>query len=235
VYVNPVEEEAMRLRLLALFLSLCLSVALPGCSSKPTGANGSGDTSSSGATNPPDSAGSTKTLPPPVTPLVVPAGTELTVRLGQTVGSKISQPGQSFSATLARAVAVNGQAAIPQGTTASGTVVDAKALGHIAGGARLQLRLTSLSINGVNQPIKTVSLVRAIKGKGKRTGALAGGGAGFGALIGALAGGGRGAAVGAVAGAGAGAAGGTFTGNKEIVLPAESVPSFKLEQPLELK
>ena len=174
-------------------------------------------------------------LPPPVTPLVVPAGTELTARLGQTVGSKISQPGQSFSAIWARAVAVNGQTAIPQDTTASGRVVDAKALGHIAGGARLQLRLTSLSINLVNQPIKTVSLVRAIKGKGKRTGALAGGGAGFGALIGVLAGGGRGAAIGAVAGAGAGAAGGTFTGNKEIVLPAESVLSFKLEQPLELK
>jgi hypothetical protein len=225
----------MRLRWTALCLSLYLSLALLGCSSKPTGANGSGDTSSSSGTNPPDSAGSTKTPPPPLRPLLVPAGTELTVRLGQTLGSKISQTGQSFSATLARAVAVNGQTAIPQGTTASGTVVDAKALGHIAGGARLQLRLTSLSINGVNEPIKTVSLVRAIKGKGKRSGALAGGGAGFGALLGALAGGGRGAAIGAVAGAGAGAAGGTFTGNKEIVLPAESALSFKLEQPLELK
>jgi hypothetical protein len=180
MYVNPVAEEAMRLRLLALFLSLSLSVALPSCSRKPSGANDAGDTSSSGATNPPDSPASTKTLLRPVTPLVVPAGTELTVRLGQTVGSKISQPGQSFSATLARAAAVNGQLAIPPGTTASGTVVDAKALGHIAGG-------------------------------------------------------GRGAAIGAVAGAGAAAAGSTFTANQEIVLPAESVLSFKLEQPLELK
>jgi hypothetical protein len=235
VYANHVEEEAMRLRWTALFLSIYLSFALPGCSSKPTGANGSSDTSSSSATNPPDSAASTKTLPPPAKPLVVPAGTELTVRLGQTVGSKISQPGQPFSATLARAVEVNGQTAIPQGTTASGTVVDAKALGHIAGGARLQLRLTSLSINGVNEPIKTASLVRAIKGKGKRTGMMAGGGAGLGALLGALAGGGRGAAIGAAAGAGAGTAGGAFTGNKEIVLPAESALSFKLEQPLELQ
>jgi hypothetical protein len=235
VYAHAVEEEAMRVRLTALFLTMYLSFALSGCSSKPTGANGSGDTSSSNATNPPAPAASTETPPPPTTPLVVPAGTELTVRLGQTVGSKISQPGQSFSATLARAVEVNGQTAIPQGTSASGTVVDAKALGHIAGGARLQLRLTSLRINGVNEPIKTVSLVRAIKGKGKRTGMMAGGGAGFGALIGALAGGGKGAAIGAAAGAGAGAAGGSFTGNKEIVLPAESALSFKLEQPLELK
>jgi hypothetical protein len=224
----------MRLRLTALFLSICLSFALPGCSSKPTGANGSGDTSSSSAPNPPDSAASTA-QPPPLKALVVPAGTELTVRLGQSVGSKISQPGQSFSATLARAVEVSGQTAIPQGTTASGMVVDAKALGHLAGAARLQLTLTSLSINGVDEPIKTSSLVRAIKGKGKRSGLMTGGGAGFGALIGALAGGGKGAAIGAAAGAGAGAAGGAFTGNKEIVLPAESALSFRLERPLELK
>jgi len=40
-------------------------------------------------------------------------------------------------------------------------------------------------------------------------------------------------AIGAAAGAGAG--GSAFTGNKEIVLPAESDLSFELSQPLELK
>ena len=64
---------------------------------------------------------------------------------------------------------------------------------------------------------------------------LAGGGAGLGALIGGLAGGGKGAAIGAAAGAGAGGAGAAFTGNKEIVLPAESALSFTLAQPLEVK
>jgi hypothetical protein len=64
---------------------------------------------------------------------------------------------------------------------------------------------------------------------------MIGGGGGVGALIGGLAGGGKGAAIGAVAGAGAGTAGTAFTGNKEIVLPAESALSFKLEQPLEVK
>ena len=64
---------------------------------------------------------------------------------------------------------------------------------------------------------------------------LTGGGAGLGAIIGGLAGGGKGAAIGAVAGAGAGGAGSAFTGNKDVVLPAESAVSFKLEAPLELK
>jgi hypothetical protein len=173
--------------------------------------------------------------PEPARPLVVPAGTVLTVRLGQTVGSKISSAGQTFTATLASPVVVDGKTAIPSGAAASGTVVDAKPLGRFKGGASLQLRLTSIAIGGADQSISTSSVVRAEKGKGKRTAVLAGGGAGLGALIGGLAGGGKGAAIGALAGGGAGAGGAAFTGNKDVVLPAESALSFKLEQPLEVK
>ena len=54
-------------------------------------------------------------------------------------------------------------------------------------------------------------------------------------MIGGLAGGGKGAGIGALAGGGAGTGGAAFTGNKDIVLPAESALSFKLEQPLEVK
>jgi hypothetical protein len=227
----------MRLRCTALILAVYFSIVLPGCSSKPTGANGadSGSGSGSGAASSAatDSANPTKT--PPLPPPVVPAGTAVTVRLGQAVGSRISQAGDSFRATVATPVEVAGQTIIPVGTAASGTVVDAKPLGHFAGGARLQLRLTAIRLNGTDQPIQSASVVRVIKGKGKRTGILAGGGAGLGAIIGGLAGGGKGAAIGALAGGGAGTAGGAMTGNKEIVLPAESAVTFKLAQALEVK
>ena len=163
--------------------------------------------------------------------VVVPAGTVLTVRLGQAVGSKISEPGQAFSATVAKAVVVGTDTAIPEGASASGTVADAKPLGRFKGGAVLSLKLTSVA----DLPVETSALVRTAKGKGKRTATMIGGGAGLGALIGGLAGGGKGAAIGAAAGAGAGTAGTAFTGNKDIVLPAESAVSFKLEQPLEIK
>jgi hypothetical protein len=37
------------------------------------------------------------------------------------------------------------------------------------------------------------------------------------------------------AGAGAGGAGAAFTGNKDIVLPAESAVAFELSQPIEVR
>jgi hypothetical protein len=164
-------------------------------------------------------------------PVVVPVGTVLTVNLGQAVGSKISETGQTFSATLAQPVTVGGETVLAKGATASGTVVDAKPLGKFKGGAVLQLKLNTVA----DMPVETSSVVRTEKGKGKRTATMVGGGAGLGALIGGLAGGGKGAAIGALAGAGAGTAGSAYTGNKDIVLPAESAVSFKLEQPLEIK
>ena len=164
--------------------------------------------------------------------MVIPAGTTLTVRLGEALGSKLSSPGDSFSATLAEPVTVDGNTVIPSGASARGTVVDAKPLGRFKGGALLEARLTSITVNGVQKPIETAAISRTEKGKGKRTAVLAGGGTALGALVGGLAGGGKGAAIGAVAGAGAGGAGAAFTGNKEIVLPAEAALSFTLKSSL---
>ena len=167
--------------------------------------------------------------------MVIPAGTVITVRMGQSVGSKISQSGQSFSATVARPIQVDGTVVVPAGAEASGTVAEAAPLGRFKGGAKLVLRLDSVNVNGKPYAIQTSAVARSAKGKGKRTATMVGGGAGLGAIIGGIAGGGKGAAIGAVAGAGAGTAGSAFTGNKDIVIPAESALSFKLNAPLEIK
>jgi BON domain len=167
-------------------------------------------------------------------PVVVPAGTTLTVRLGDALSSKTSQAGQTFMATLAQPVSTERGTAIPAGSTASGTVVSAKAKGKFKGEAELSLALTSITINGHTYPIQTTALSSTSKGKGKRTAATTGGGAAGGALIGGLAGGGKGAGIGALVGAGAGLVGGAMTGNKQIEIPAESALSFQLSAPLTL-
>jgi hypothetical protein len=229
----------MRSRFLAISIAIYLSLAVLACSKAPTdnAANPSADNSAGAAPGMADKAGNagkSEKTKPEVKAVVVPAGTVLTVRLGNAVGSKISSPGQSFTASLAQPIEIQGKQVVPAGASATGTVVDAQPLGRFKGGARLKIKLDSININGADRQVETSSVTRTEKGKGKRTAVMAGGGAGLGALIGGLAGGGKGALIGAAAGGAAGTGGAAFTGNKEIVLPAESAVSFKLEQPLPL-
>jgi hypothetical protein len=162
----------------------------------------------------------------------IPTGTRLRVRLDQDLGSKISQSGESFGATVSDDVVVNGTTVIPRGAHAEGMVIDAKPLGRFKGGALLGVRLERVKTKWGTYPVSTSSVERAESGKGKRSAGFIAGGGGLGGLIGGLAGGGKGALVGAAAGAGAGTAGTAFTGNKQIVLPAETLLTFRLERPV---
>ncbi|HZP25412.1 MAG TPA: hypothetical protein VFB04_18365 [Terriglobales bacterium] len=191
------------------------------------------------ATNPggamKEEAKTTPPPPPPPPPIEVPAGTNLVVRMGNTIDTKTANSGDTFTGTLARSVAVDGQVAIPSGAGVSGTVVSAKSPGRFKGAGELVVSLNSINVNGVPTNISTSSYAQTMKGKGKRTAVLTGGGAGAGALIGGLAGGGKGAVIGGLLGAGAGGAGSGLTGNKELQIPAESVVTFKLSNSITVK
>ncbi len=229
----------MRLRIATFAVTLLLAFGAacnkPSQTQDQNSAPGSDNSASSnGSMSPNGGQAMSQNSPPAPVTITIPAGKIITVSLADAVGSKVSQPGQSFGGTLAKSVDVNGEVAIPADAKVEGVVVDAKPLGRFAGGALLQLTLNSIRVNGEQLPVQTATFTQTIKGKGKRTGVMVGGGAGLGALIGGLAGGGKGAAIGAAAGAGAGTAGTALTGNKEIVLPAETAVSFKLTQSLKI-
>ena len=212
----------------------CLFLSLAGCQ-KSADQQATTDTASSGSE--PAKSAPEKSQPRrvEVKPLIVPADTEITVVLDQTLSSKTSTSGQTFTATVESPVEVDGKVAIPKGARASGIVKDAKPAGRFKGGAGLSLGLTSIEINGKDHAMETSNATMVSKGKGKRTAVMVGGGAAGGAGIGALAGGGKGAAIGALIGAAAGAGGAGLTGNRDITLAAETALSFKLLQPLEVK
>ncbi len=233
----------MLARLTLFTFSLCLVVSLSGCTSKPSTDNAAETTSGADAQSTTaksdkepgrESKERKEAKAEKREPLVVPAGTAVTVSLGSALGSKLSQPGQTFSGSVSKSVLVAGAVAIPKGATVAGTVTDAKPLGKFAGGAVLQVRLDSINLNGGDLPVQAAARTFSVKGKGKRTGIMAGGGAALGGLIGGLAGGGKGAAIGLAAGGGAGAGGAALTGNNDVVLPAESAVTFQLSQPLEI-
>jgi hypothetical protein len=171
--------------------------------------------------------------PAPPPEVHVAAGTTLAIRIDQRLSARGSHRGERFTGEMVDAVADgSGNVIIPKGSRVTGRVDFAKGPGRFKGAGDLKLRLTSLTLNGKEYPLETRDVLRRKKGKGKRSTAMIGGGAGLGLLLGGLAGGGKGAAIGGLAGAGAGTAGAGLTGNRDLVIPAESIVRFKLSDEL---
>ncbi|MGB9078353.1 MAG: hypothetical protein WCC26_16065, partial [Terracidiphilus sp.] len=149
----------MPFRSTALIAAVTLSVVLSlgGCksnnnqpaatSSQPASTSGQPAASSgqpaaaSGGVVAPGQQAAAPAPPPPPAVVDLPGGTELPVHLDADLGSAISHPGDTFTATIADDVLAHGKVVIPRGARAEGTVVDAKPLGHFKGGALLSVRL----------------------------------------------------------------------------------------------
>ena len=169
--------------------------------------------------------------PPPPAPVVlkVPSGTAVSVSVSQQISASKNSVGDGFGGVLAASIKdADGAVLYPRGTRVEGTVVASKGQGKFKGAGALGIEITSIG----GQRVSTSEYEKAQSGKGKRTAGFIGGGAGGGALIGGLAGGGKGALIGGLIGAGAGTAGAAFTGNKDVVIAAETVIKFTLTAPL---
>ena len=181
----------------------------------------------------PGSAMMAMTAAPPSAPrpIIVPSGTPLVVRMGQTVSAKENSVGDSFGGTLAQSVVVRGTTIFRAGAPVTGVVTASKGQGRFKGDGALGISVRRVG----NYDVTTSAYEKSVSGKGKRTAIFAGGGGGAGALIGGIAGGGKGALLGGLLGAGGGTAAGAFTGNKNVSVPAESVVTYNLAAPLTVK
>lgn len=166
----------------------------------------------------------------------LPAGTEIAVRVEETIDSAKAAEAQTYAAEVAKDVHDDaGDLVIPRGANAQVVIRSAAKGGRFHGASDLVLDLDSVSIDGRQYRLSTTDIVakgRDGVGVNKRTAEFTGGGAAVGAIIGAIAGGGKAAAIGAGSGAGGGALTQVLTKGGSIKVPAESLLTFKLDKPL---
>lgn len=172
-------------------------------------------------------------------PGVIPAGTELVVRTNERIETDQALPGRTFSAEVERAIVDSrGTVIVPENSPAQLRVLDSSRGGTV-GTAQLELAVQSLTVGGrtydVVSDVAEQEADRQGLGANRRTAEMVGGGAVLGTLIGAIAGGGTGAAIGAAAGAAGGAAVQVLTRGSRVNVPAETVLTFKLDQPIRLR
>ena len=169
--------------------------------------------------------------------VVIPAGTEVSVRTNQDIDSSNTSVGQKFEGMVANDVAGNsGEVEIPKGSNAELVIREVNA-GGVTKAPEMALDLSSVEVHGKRYLVNTSTIQQQGTGNlgaNKRTAEMVGGGAVLGTLIGAIAGGGKGAAIGAAAGGATGAGAQVLTRGKEVKVPAETILQFKLTQPLRL-
>ena len=170
--------------------------------------------------------------PPPPMKVTIEQGTQMTIRLVDSLDSEKNQVGDAFHATLNAPLAAEGSEVIPAGTDVAGHIVELKSSGKFKGQSLVVLQLDTIRSNGRTYNIQTDQYRKEGSSRGKNTAEKVGGGAIIGGIIGAIAGGGKGAAIGSAAGAGVG--GGVQAASKPqpIKLPSETILNFTLQAPV---
>lgn len=162
----------------------------------------------------------------------IPSGSTLTIRMIDSIDSEENQVGETFTASLARPLTVEGIQVAPEGADVRGRIARVAEAGRVRGSAELRLELTQIVINGVPYALTTAEYAEVAEGRGGETARRVGTAAGIGAIIGAIAGGGQGAAIGAGLGAGAAGTVQVLTRGEQLYIPAETLLGFTLREPL---
>src|SRR5437588_3375051 len=156
----------------------------------------------------------------------IPPGTDVHVRMIDTLTSAKVTAGDIFHGTLEEPIVVAGKQVFPKGADVTGTVVAVHESGRLSDPGELSLVLNTISSKKMASSVTVQPLVVKGESHGKSNVTKIGGGAALGAIIGGIAGGGKGAAIGAGAGGAAGTAGAAATGKRDAVVESEAVLKF---------
>lgn len=163
----------------------------------------------------------------PATTSLVPAGTQLRIRLNDTLSSKESRVGDKFTATVVNPSRY-------EEATVTGHIRSIIKSGRVEGRTTMNLSFDSIRLRDERTGPLRAEVVRVYDsdsakkvdeegrvqsgGRGKQTLKRSGIGAAAGAIIGGIAGGGKGAAIGLIVGGAAGAGSVAVQGSKELKL-----------------
>jgi hypothetical protein len=171
--------------------------------------------------------------PPKPRVFTLAVGTVIQVETASTLSTKTDKTGDPFSATLVEPITDGDWVIAPKGATVSGVVVSSDPGGRVKGVATLTIGLKKLTLeNKETVALATSTYQMDANSTKKMDAAKIAVGAGAGAIVGGIVGGKKGAAAGAGAGAGAGAAVVLATRGDPAVIPAGSIVSFKLTEPI---
>ena len=162
----------------------------------------------------------------------IPSGERVSIRMIDGIDTGKNTEGQTFRASLDAPLTSGGRVVVAAGAPVTVLLAASKGAGRIKGQSSLELRATTLGINGEAVPINTAAYSQQGSARGKQSAIRTGIGAAAGALIGGLAGGGKGAAIGSVAGGGAGAGFQLATHGQQVKIPSETQLAFVREAPL---
>jgi hypothetical protein len=186
------------------------------------------------ATSSSSAATSTTTTPRStsgVSPLEIPVGTEVDVRLQNTLNSGTAQVEDRFEATTVADVIVDDRVAIPSGSVARGVVTAVEPGTRTNRTSKMTVSFDQVTVSGRSYPMRG-TVTQAIEGEGIRGEAgRTAAGAGVGAIIGGILGGFKGALAGILIGGG-----GTIaaTEGKEVELPQGSILRVRLDSPVQI-
>lgn len=164
--------------------------------------------------------------------VVLPTGTEFSVRLEQPLSSKTARVEDRFEATVEAPVMAGSTLALPAGTSLRGIVRSTLAAERPSKAGRLDLDLYALYLGDTKLEVRgRVVEIGPHPKKGAGTAKKVGIGTVLGGVLGAVLSGGAGAVIGIVTG-GAGAVLGTK--GEEVSLPEGTLLTVRLDRPLDL-